>query len=93
MRTIEETNQFKRDFRRVLKGQYRKTAEVDFFQILELLVNDEPMPLKYRDHALTGDYRDCRDCHIAPDLVLIYQKPDLETLILIRFGSHSELGF
>jgi len=46
----------------------------------------------HRDHALTGDWKDYRDCHIKPDLVLIYQKPDADTLRLVRLGSHSELS-
>ena len=45
-----------------------------------------------RDHALTGNWRDYRDCHIKPDLVLIYQKPESDILRLVRLGSHSELG-
>ena len=43
-------------------------------------------------HALTGDWKDHRDCHVKPDLVLIYQKPDADVLRLVRLGSHSELG-
>jgi mRNA interferase YafQ len=46
----------------------------------------------FRDHALTGTWSDHRDCHILPDLVLIYRKPDAETLELVRLGSHSELS-
>lgn len=46
-----------------------------------------------RDHALIGNWKDCRDCHIKPDLVLVYRKPDADTLELIRLGSHSALGF
>jgi mRNA interferase YafQ len=41
---------------------------------------------------LTGEWQDHRDCHIKPDLVLIYRKPDADSLQLIRLGSHSELG-
>jgi mRNA interferase YafQ len=48
---------------------------------------------KYRDHALSGDWKDHRDCHVKPDLVLIYRKPDADRLQLVRLGSHSELGF
>ncbi|WLV67219.1 type II toxin-antitoxin system YafQ family toxin [Pseudomonas aeruginosa] len=51
----------------------------------------KPQP-RHRDHALTGDWKDHRDCHVKPDLVLIYQKPDADTLRLVRLGSHSELG-
>jgi mRNA interferase YafQ len=54
-----------------------------------LLANDSPPEARRRDHALTGEWKDHRDGHIKPDLVLIYQKPAPATL---RLGSHSELG-
>jgi mRNA interferase YafQ len=92
MRTIDRTNQFKRDYKRESKGQYRATLDEDFIEVVKLLVNDLSLPKRYRDHALTGDWKDFRDCHIKPDLVLIYRKPDDERLQLIRLGSHSELG-
>lgn len=47
---------------------------------------------KNKDHTLTGDWQDHRDCHIKPDLVLIYRKPTKKILQLVRMGSHSELG-
>ena len=50
------------------------------------------MTKKHRDHALTGDSKDHRDCHIKPDLILIYRKLDDAVLQLVRLGSHSELG-
>ena len=59
--------------------------------VLEYLIADKPLITKYKDHPLHGDYSDCRDCHIVPDLVLIYKKIDNEILQLIRLGSHSEL--
>jgi len=92
MRRIEPTNAFKRDFKREAKGPYRATLESDFAAILGALANDQPLAERYRDHALTGDWKDHRDCHIKPDLVLIYRKPDVERLQLVRLGSHSELG-
>ena len=39
-----------------------------------------------------GEWKDYRDCHVRPDLILIYRKPDAEHLDLVRLGSHSELG-
>jgi mRNA interferase YafQ len=51
-----------------------------------------PLPTSYRDHALAGNWQDHRDCHIKPDLVLIYRKPAPQTLQLVRLGSHSELS-
>lgn len=58
-----------------------------------MLVTDEQLPPRYHDHPLNGDWKDFRDCHIKPDLVLIYSKPNLKTLVLARLGSHSELCF
>ena len=68
MRNLERTNAFKRDF--------RKHGELDtaLIEILWKLINDEALPEKYRDHALTGNWLDFRECHIHPDLLLIYRK-------------------
>jgi mRNA interferase YafQ len=57
-----------------------------------MLLEDIPLPARLRDHALTGDWADYRDCHIKPDLVLIYRLLDNNILQLVRLGSHSELG-
>lgn len=92
MRTTRRTTKFKRDYKRESKGQHRGTLEADLRAILLLLANDQVMPEKYRDHPLTGSWKDHRDCHIKPDLVLLYRKPDKETLELVRLGSHSELS-
>lgn len=92
MRTIEWTSQFKRDFKREGKGQHRATLDDELFPVVEVLANDQPLEPRYCDHPLTGEWKDHRDCHIKPDLLLIYQKPNDETLRLVRLGSHSELG-
>jgi mRNA interferase YafQ len=76
MRTIERTSQFKRDYKGELRGQLRAVLETEFPEILGLLIRDATLPDRCRDHALTGDWRDHRDCHIRPDLILIYRKPD-----------------
>ena len=60
--------------------------------VLRLLVAGKPLPVKLRDHPLTGEWSDHRDCHIKPDLVLIYRLPDEQTVQLVRLVSHSELG-
>lgn len=93
MRTIERTGQFKRDYKRESRGRHGKTLAVDLRILLAELVTDTPLAPRYRDHALTGDWNDHRDCHVKPDLVLIYRKPDDETLQLVRLGSHAELGW
>jgi mRNA interferase YafQ len=92
MRTIRRTVRFKRDYKREARGRYRGTLDRDLVAVVALLAADTPLPAKHRDHALSGEWRDHRDCHIRPDLVLIYRKPDAETLELVRLGSHSELS-
>lgn len=92
MRTIKQTGQFKRDLKRVAKGPHRKILQDDFVEIVKILASDETLDPKYCDHPLSGDWVDHRDCHIKPDLVLIYRKPDNAALQLVRLGSHSELG-
>ena len=92
MRRIEHTRQFKRDYKREAKGSHRETLARDLMAILKALASDQPLAEKQRDHALTGDWKDHRDCHVKPDLVLIYRKPNELVLQLVRLGSHSELG-
>ena len=92
MRTIERTGQFKRDYKREAKGAHGLALSTDFLEVVGALAVDRPLAEKHHDHSLTGDWKDYRDCHIKPDLVLIYRKPDSEVLQLVRLGSHSELG-
>ena len=92
MRTIERTGQFKRDYKREARGRHRKVLDGLLLEVLAALVADQPLPAKNRDHALSGGWADHRDCHLKPDLVLIYRIPDAETLQLVRLGSHSELA-
>lgn len=92
MRTIEATSQFKRDFKREAKGAHRDVLQNDFPTLLKTLASDQPLPEKHRDHGLTGEWKDHRDCHVKPDLVLIYRKLGADVLQLVRLGSHSDLG-
>jgi len=85
------TGQFKRDLKREAKGQHRATLIVDLLPVLVALATGQPLDPKHHDHELTGDWKDHRDCHVKPDLVLIYRKPDNDTLELVRLGSHAEL--
>ena len=92
MRTIKRASAFKSDFRRI-KATPRHSKDVGSLlsDVLKLLVVDRPLPDRYRDHPLSGNWNDYRECHIKPDLLLIYRKPDSSTLRLARLGSHSEL--
>lgn len=92
MRAIRYTSRFKRDYRREKSGILGKKLDKLLTDAVNLLAGDEPLPQRYFDHPLTGEWNDHRDCHIRPDLVLIYRKPDADSLELVRLGSHSELG-
>jgi mRNA interferase YafQ len=93
MRTIKQSGPFKRDLKRESKGPHSKILQQEFVALIAKLATDQPLEPRHRDHALSGEWKDHRDCHVKPDLVLIYRKPDDETLQLVRLGSHSELGW
>lgn len=92
MRTIDRTTQFKKDYKREIRGFYRDVLDHELAGVVSLLAEGVPLPPRLRDHALTGNWADHRDCHLRPDLVLIYSLPNADTLRLVRLGSHSELG-
>lgn len=93
MRRIERQTQFKRDYKRESKGRYGKILDKLLIETIKKLAKDEPLATRYSDHPLTGEWNDYRDCHLKPDLLLIYRKPEEQTLQLVRLGSHAELGF
>ena len=82
MRRIERTGSFKRDFKRIRATPRHRDIVGLLPEVVELLVTDSPLPERYRDHVLSGDWKDHRDCHIKPDLVLIYREPDPDVLQL-----------
>lgn len=85
MRAIDRSSAFKRDFKK------HSDINAALIEVLYKLLNDEVLHEKYRDHALTGDWSGYRECHVKPDLLLIYKQSNDNTLRLARFGSHSEL--
>ena len=89
MRTIERTTAFKRDFKREKRGPHRN-LDAELAALVQLLAQDAALPAHHHDHALSGNWSRYRDCHLKPDLVLVYRKPEGK-LQLIRLGSHSEL--
>jgi mRNA interferase YafQ len=91
MRKIERTTVFKRDFKREMRGQHGPTLDQRLTAILVPLSNDVSLPESCRDHALSGKWSGHRECHVRPDLLLIYERPDKNTLLLERLGSHHEL--
>ena len=92
MRTIEETTRFRRDFRREKRGIHARYLDRLLEETVDMLAKDMPLPRRFSDHPLSGEWDDCRDCHLRGDLVLIYRKIGDDTLQLVRIGSHSELG-
>jgi mRNA interferase YafQ len=92
MRTIRFGARFKKDFKRESRGFYAKSLVADLRTTTDILCADEALSARYQDHSLAGRWVGYRDCHIKPDLVLIYRKLDDQWLELARLGSHSELS-
>jgi mRNA interferase YafQ len=92
MREVKYTTRFKRDYRREKSGRHSKKLDALLMEIVNPLADDRPLPRRKFDHPLSGEWNDHRDCHIRPDLIRIYRKPDDGSLELVRLGSHSELG-
>ena len=88
---LAPSTKFKKDLKRVTKqGKSRELID----GVIEKLQRQEPLPQKNSDHALVGDYKGYRECHITPDWLLIYRianNKSVELLELTRTGSHSEL--
>ncbi|TXN03715.1 type II toxin-antitoxin system YafQ family toxin [Methylobacterium sp. WL64] len=92
MRTMECTGQFRRDYRREMKGRYRATRVADLSPVIDALMVDQTLDARYRDPTPVGNWRDHRDCHIKPDFVLLHRLPDAPSIRLVRLGSQAELG-
>ena len=87
MLSVVRKSQFKKDFKKLRSSN----RDINLLKTTILkLADGEELAESFRDHALIGNYRDCRECHLAGDWLLIYQR-DAENLVLIRTGSHSEL--
>ena len=92
MRDVKYTARFQRDYRREKSGRHSRRLDTVLMEIVNLLAADRALPRRNFDHPLSGEWSDHRDCHIKPDLILIYRKPQADSLELVRLGSHSELG-
>ena len=80
-------NVFEKDIKRAIK----RGLKIDKLkEVIRLLSETQLLPIKYRDHALVGNYKGHRECHIQPDWLLIYKK-DETSLILERTGTHADL--
>lgn len=89
MLTILYETSFKKDYKRVKKRGYNLLL---MEEVIDLLIRKEPLPKKYKDHDLIGDYIGFRECHITPDWLLVYRiDRDQLILVLTRTGTHSDL--
>ena len=88
---VKRTSRFKKDYRLAKKRGYDIQSLRD---VVLLLADGKPLPEKNRDHALVGDWRGYRECHITGDWLLVYRKEDdILVLTLTRTGTHSDLAF
>ena len=86
---IIPSSRFKKDLKTAIKRNYNLDL---LSEVVDMLSEGRPLPEKNKDHALSGEYEGCRECHITPDWLLVYEKTE-DTLILYltRTGSHSDL--
>jgi mRNA interferase YafQ len=86
---IVPTGAFRKDLKIILKRGYNLDL-LGF--VVDTLADGKPLPEKYKDHALTGRFKDCRECHITPDWLLLYELSNSEVILyLTRTGTHSDL--
>ena len=90
MYEIRTTNRYDKDLKRII-SEIRPIEELDI--VVELLsANDIPLPIKYKDHKLKGNYFGYRECHVKPDWLLVYKKDKRNLiLLLMKTGTHSDL--
>jgi len=84
---LARANGFKRSFKKI---KLTDDEETNYIEVVYNLLNGEPLEAKYKDHQLKGNMREFRECHIKPDLLLVY-KIENDVLELVDIGSHSEL--
>ena len=87
--SVRPTTRFRKDLKLMVK---RGLDPAQLAEVIKLLARGERLPEKYSDHALRGEYQGCRECHIQPDWLLVYEQDDKDLyLYLIRTGTHSDL--
>ena len=88
-------SKYEKQFKRDLKLAKKRGYNVKFLtEVVDIPITEKPLPIKYKDHALTDDrrYKNVRECHIKPYWLLIYRiEKEVELLRLVRTGTHSDL--
>ena len=89
MYSVRPTTRFRRDLKRLQKRGYN----LDLLdEVIQMLAEGKPLPARMRDHPLVGNYDGCRECHISPDWLLVYEIWQEELILyLMRTGTHSDL--
>jgi mRNA interferase YafQ len=89
MLTIKPATQFKKDIK---KFKHNRQVINKLHEVLKILAHGKPLPSKYQDHNLSGNWKGFRECHVQPDALLIYLASVSDNILtLVRFGSHAEL--
>ncbi len=88
MKILHYSTQYKKDFKKY-RNQPQKLQKL--LQVLRLLENEQELPQELKAHKLLGKYKDCMECHIEGDFLLIWFDENNEIIALLRLGSHSEL--
>ena len=88
MKKLQPTTQYKKDYKKY-RNNPRKVEALK--EVLKMLMNEQPIPIEYKEHMLLGEYKGCMECHIEGDFLLIWIDEETDTIELVRLGSHSEL--
>jgi mRNA interferase YafQ len=89
MLVLKYSGRFKKDLK---KYRHEKGALKELELVLDLLIDNKKLPEKYKNHQLSGEFSGCFECHIRPDVLLIYKLKEAEiTILLLRIGSHSDI--
>ena len=91
MRRVRYTTRFSKDLKREGKSPNNKDLPLKLQAIIDLLADDEELPLNLQDHLLVGEFVGMQELHVKPNLLLVYRKINDDTLELLRLGSHSEI--
>ncbi|MFA5169514.1 MAG: type II toxin-antitoxin system YafQ family toxin [Candidatus Paceibacterota bacterium] len=86
---LKYSSRFKKDLKNY---KHNKSVLIELEKVLDVLIKDSELPIKNVNHRLSGEFRDCFECHIRPDILLVYKIEKTEiTILLLRIGSHSDI--
>lgn len=93
MYRLKKTKRFIKSYKKILSsGRLSNKIQIDLNEAIDLLLNSDTLPVRFRDHQLSGELREYRECHIRSDLLLVYRLLKNEmVIVLIDIGSHSYL--